>query len=111
LKIPYIKVIVRKHSIKASFIIEEFTRELTLLVGQQEGHPACKKLSGEMLAWLSRMRCRLAMAQQMPLPQTISCSSKSRLVLPFVVLPCWYLLTRVVPDKFQKSSKTIVCVC
>ena len=26
---------------------------LTLLVGWQEGHPACKKLSGEMLAWLS----------------------------------------------------------
>jgi len=24
-----------------------------LLVGQQEGHPACKKLSGGMLAWLS----------------------------------------------------------
>jgi len=28
---------------------------LTLLVGQQEGHPACQKLSGEVLA-----RCRLA---------------------------------------------------
>ena len=26
---------------------------LTLLVGQQEGHPACKKLSGVLLAWLS----------------------------------------------------------
>ena len=26
---------------------------LTLLVGRQEGHPACKKLSGEVLAWLS----------------------------------------------------------
>jgi len=26
---------------------------LTLLVGRQEGHPACKKLSGGMLAWLS----------------------------------------------------------
>jgi len=26
---------------------------LTLLVGWQEGHPACKKLSGGMLAWLS----------------------------------------------------------
>jgi len=26
---------------------------LTLLVGQQEGHPFCKKLFGEMLAWLS----------------------------------------------------------
>ena len=45
-------------------------------------------------------------AQQMPLPLNISCSSKSRLVLPF-----WYLLTRVVPDRFQQSSKTVVCVC
>jgi len=26
---------------------------LTLLVGQQEGHSACKKLSGGVLAWLS----------------------------------------------------------
>ena len=26
---------------------------LTLLVGRQEGHAACKKLSGEVLAWLS----------------------------------------------------------
>jgi len=25
---------------------------LTLLVRRQEGHPACKKLSGEVLAWL-----------------------------------------------------------
>jgi len=29
---------------------------LTLLVGQQEGHPACKKLSGGVLAWLSVWR-------------------------------------------------------
>jgi len=53
----------------------------------------------------------LHIAQQMPLPLTISCSSKSRLVLTFLVLPFWYLLTRVVPDIFQKSSKTAVCVC
>ena len=33
---------------------------LTLLVGWQEGHPACKKLSGGMLVWLSGMRFRLA---------------------------------------------------
>jgi len=26
---------------------------LTLLVGRQEGHPACKKLGGGVLAWLS----------------------------------------------------------
>jgi len=36
----------------------------------------------------------LHMVQLMPLPLTISYSSKSRLVLPF-----WYRLTRVVPDK------------
>jgi len=47
----------------------------------------------------------------MPLPLTVSCSSKSRLVLTFLVLPLWYLLTRVVPDIFQKGSKTVVCVC
>ena len=53
----------------------------------------------------------LHIAQQMPLPLTISCSSKSRLVLPSWFLPSWYLLTRVVPDKFQKNRKTVVCVC
>jgi len=33
---------------------------LTLLVGRQEGHPACKKLSGGVLVWLSEASCRLA---------------------------------------------------
>jgi len=51
----------------------------------------------------------LHIAQQMPLPLTISCSSKSRLVLTFLGLPFWYLLTRVDPDIFQTSSKTVVC--
>jgi len=36
----------------------------------------------------------LHMAQLMPLPLTVSCCSESRLVLPF-----WYRLTWVVPDK------------
>jgi len=44
-------------------------------VGQQEGHPACKKLSVGMLV-------DLYMAQLMPLPLNVSCSSISRLVLP-----------------------------
>jgi len=48
----------------------------------------------------------LHMVQLMPLPLTISCSSKSRLVLPF-----WCQLTRVVPDKIQEGRKTVVCVC
>ena len=50
------------------------------------------------------MGCILHIAQQMPLPLTISCSSKSRLVLTFLVLPFWYLLTWVDPDIFQTSS-------
>jgi len=33
------------------------------------------------------------------------------LVLTFLVLPFWYLLTRVDPDIFQTSSKMVVCVC
>jgi len=32
--------------------VEAFSA-LTLLVGWHEGHPACKKLSGGVLAWLS----------------------------------------------------------
>jgi len=52
---------------------------LMLLVGRQEGHPACKKLSGGMLAWLCLGHgADLHMAQLMPLPFTVSCSSKSR---------------------------------
>ena len=57
---------------------------LTLLAVQQEGHHACKKLSGGMLAWLFCLGrgADLHMVQLMSLPLTISCSSKSRSVLP-----------------------------
>jgi len=34
------------------FLSDSFSA-LTLLVGRQEGHPACKKLSGGVLVWLS----------------------------------------------------------
>ena len=44
---------------------------LTLLVGRQEGHPACRKLSGGLLAWLSVWsKTYRHMAQLMPLPLT-----------------------------------------
>jgi len=37
---------------------------LILVVGRQEGHPACKKLSGGVLAWLFVWaRCRFAYGQ------------------------------------------------
>jgi len=69
---------------------------LMLLVGRQEGHPACKNLSGGVLAWLSVW----SEVQTCIWPSWCHCQSlslapiKSRLVLPF-----WYRLSRVVLDK------------
>jgi len=47
---------------------------LTLLVGRQEGHPDCKNLSGGVLS-------DLHVVQLMPLPLTVSCFSKIKMVL------------------------------
>ena len=59
-----------------------------LLVGRQGGHPACKKLSSEVISsgYLSGARCRLAYCQPMPLQLTVSCSSKIQIGFTFVVL-------------------------
>ena len=51
-------------------------------------------------------RADLHVAQLMPLPLTISRSSKSRLILPF-----WCRLIQVVLDKIQEGHKTVVCAC
>ena len=53
-------------------------------------------LTGGVLTWLSVWSevQTLSTAQLMPLPLTVSCFSKIQLVLPF-----WYWLTWVVPDK------------
>jgi len=59
---------------------------LTLLVGRQEGHPVCKKLSGGVLAWLSVWsEVQTCMAQLMPLPLTVSCFSKIEIRFTFLV--------------------------
>jgi len=68
-----------------------------LLVRRQEGHLACKNLSGGgagMVICLER-GADLHTAQLMPLPLTVSCFSEIEAGLPF-----WYRLTRV-----------CVCVC
>jgi len=56
---------------------------LTLLVGWQEEHLACKKLSGGSVSMaICLRRCAdLHMAQLMPLPLAVSCLSKIQLVL------------------------------
>ena len=86
-------------------IISSAFSALTLLVGRQEGHPACKKLSGGVLAWLSAW----SEVQTCMWPSGCQCYSlslasvKSSLVLPF-----WYRPTRVVPDKGPLNG--YVCV-
>jgi len=59
---------------------------LTLLVGQQEGHPACKKLwwGAGMVVCLER-GADLHTAQLMPLPLTVSCFSKIHIGFTFLV--------------------------
>jgi len=92
------------------YILMQCFSALTLLVGRQEGHLACKNRVVGCWRGCLGWGADLHIAQQMPLPLTFPCSSKSRLVLTFLVLPFWCLLTRVDPDIFQTSSKTVVCV-
>jgi len=75
------------------------------LVGQKEGHPACKKKLewwGTGLVICLERDADLHMAQLLPLPLTVSCFSKIQIGLPF-----WYRLTQVVPEKGPLN----VCVC
>jgi len=85
---------------------------LTLLVGRQEGHLACKKLSVGILAWLSGMRCRLA-----SWPSRCHCHSLSlALVNPdWFYLHGFYLSGTCSPGLSRTNSrravKWFVCVC
>ena len=80
---------------------------LTQLVGRQEGHPAPKKLSGGVLVWLSAW----SEVQTCIWPSWCHCQSlslasvKSTLVLPF-----WYQLTWVVPEKGPLNGCVLACV-
>ena len=60
---------------------------LTLLVGWQEGHPACKKTEwwgAGMVICLER-GAYLHMAQLLPLPLTVSCFSEIQITFTFLV--------------------------
>ena len=58
-----------------------------LLVGRQEGHPACKNLSwwGAGVVICLEQGADLHMAQLMPLPLTVSCFSKIQIGFTFLV--------------------------
>jgi len=60
---------------------------LTLLVGRQEGHPACKKTErwGAGVVICLEQGADLHMAQLMSLPLTVSCFSKIQIGFAFPV--------------------------
>jgi len=63
---------------------------LTLLVGWQEGHPACKKTerwgAGVVICLIClEQGADLHMAQLMPLPLTVSCFRKIQICFTFLV--------------------------
>jgi len=59
-----------------------------LLVGRQEGHPACKKTEwwGAGVFVSLEQGADMHIAQLMPLPHTVSCFSKIQIGFTFLVL-------------------------
>ena len=78
---------------------------LTLLVGRQEGHPACKKLEwwGTGMVICMERDADLHMAQLIPLPLTFSCFSKIQIGFTFLV--------PADPGSPGKRAVKRVCVC
>ena len=77
---------------------------LTLLVGRQEGHPACKNgVVGCCMVICLEQGADLHMAQLMPLPLTVSCFSKIQVGFTFLV-PAY-------PGSPEKKAVKRVCVC
>ena len=79
---------------------------LTLLVGPQEGHPACKKeyWGAGVVIFLER-GADVHTAQLMPLPLTVSCFGKIQIGFSFLVLA--HLGS---PGK-RATKRVCVCVC
>ena len=77
-------------------------------LGGSKGIRPVKKLSGEVLAWLSVWsEVQTCICSSWCHCHSLSLASvKSRLVLPF-----WYRLTWVVPEKWPLNGCVCVCVC
>jgi len=102
---PYLGLVFLWCNAKHTFSFLRPYRALTLLVGRQEGHPACKKLSSGVLAWLSVW----SEVQTCIWPSGCHCHSlslasvKSRLVFTFLV-PAH-------PGSPRKRAVKRVCMC
>jgi len=75
---------------------------LTLLVGRQEWHPACKKLTVGVFICMER-GADLHITQLTPLPLTVPCFSKNQIGFTFLV--------PADPGSPGKRAVKRVCVC
>jgi len=100
----YFPVLQSSVSIKIRMLIiytDDAFNALTLSVGWQEGHPACKKQSGGVLVWLSVW----SKMQTCIWPSWCHCHSLSFASLKFrLFLPFSYRLNQVVPDWYCLSG-------
>jgi len=79
---------------------------LTLLVGQQEGYPVCKKTEWWGAGYLSGARCRLAHGPaDAAATHCLLLQQNSRLVFQF-----WYRFIQVVPVKGPLNVYMYVCM-
>ena len=87
-------------NVSLTYLLEHAFSALTLLVGRQEGHPACKKerWGAGMVICLER-GADLHMSQLMPLPLTVSSFSKIQTGFTFLV------------PAGQKGVRVCVSVC
>jgi len=80
---------------------------LTLLVGRQEGHPACKKTeswgAGVVICLERGADLHMAQLMPLPLPLTVSCFSKIQIGFTFLV-PAH-------PGSPGQRAAKQVCVC
>jgi len=76
---------------------------LTLLIGRQERHPACKKLSGGGMVICRERDADLHMAQLTPLPLTVSCFSKIQIGFTF--------LAPAHPGSTGQRAVKLMCLC
>jgi len=77
---------------------------LTLLVGHQEAHPACKKVSDEVLVWCQERGADcLHMVQLMPL------HPKTHHILPYINPDWFYLPDTGLPNFFWKKRPLNGC--
>jgi len=83
---------------------------LTLLVGQQEGHPACKKTEwwGAGMVICLQRGADLHVAQLMPLPLTVSCLSKSQIGFTFLVPAYPYYESAIVTHSMRMILPSVL---